>query len=299
MSASPEGFVKPPTPMILDLGGMLFGIGLALILTGFTTSQASSYYITNTRRKEPFLKAFVGLVMVLIFFSPILSLVGLFETLIQNFGNYGFKILPVTTRLGVFLAVLSGILCQFWLLYRVHVVAKKQKWVSTALLLPVMGSGALSIYQTVVRIKNPFASTSQARLQIVLPLSLCWTVATDLALSGTFIFFIYRNAQNVLQPSLQEKLKELVNVSVQACIPTTTFSIIALILSRVFPEDTVYVPPQVTLGPLYVFSMLYTLNSRPSLPQEECAAGPTTINVGKTAHETKLDFGASSELEVF
>ncbi|KAM0755436.1 hypothetical protein T439DRAFT_351224 [Meredithblackwellia eburnea MCA 4105] len=111
-------------------------------------------------------------------------------------------------------------------------------------------------------VHKPFDSQEAARLNILLPLALAWIAATDVTLSSLFVFFVYRDKNRVLSGAFRDRLTNMASIAIQACIPTATCAIITLILSRALPTVTIYMAFFVPLGPLYVFSFFFTLNSR-------------------------------------
>ncbi|KAM0756449.1 hypothetical protein T439DRAFT_30046 [Meredithblackwellia eburnea MCA 4105] len=268
MSSSGEfpPFVKPPRALILNIGSLFIGVGFSILLLGVLSAQSIRYYTeTSWRRHEPFLKCLVALILLSVFLSTTTVVIGLFQMLIENFGNYeALTHLSIFIRISTFASCFPGILSMFWLLHRVFAVSRRNKVLFGLLLGPVVGSAFLNLYQTVIRLKNPLLDNKDAGLIVVLPLTLCWTMGTDFLLSGSFIYWVYRDSNRALHATLRDRLRELANHAIQACVPTTICAMLALILSRVLTGTTLYVPFQVSLGPLYAMSMLYTLNSRPS-----------------------------------
>ncbi|KAM0756305.1 hypothetical protein T439DRAFT_321009 [Meredithblackwellia eburnea MCA 4105] len=255
-------WTPPPHRFEVAAGTILVGYSINLVLLGSILSQTTTYF-TKSSRSEPYLKGVILFLVTVIAAKHLCDLIGTYQLLVQNYGNYAvLGTLSGFFKAGIFLAIVPGLFCQCWLLHRVYVVSQRNKKLLVALLLPVLGALALNVYYTSVRVAHPFESTTTGRLKILLPLWLSWTAATDLLLSGCFIYSVYRNAPEVLHPKLQVMLRQLVSVSVQACAPQTTCAVIALIVSRASPNTTVYLVFQVLLSPLYVTSLLYTLNAR-------------------------------------
>ncbi|KAM0756447.1 hypothetical protein T439DRAFT_345199 [Meredithblackwellia eburnea MCA 4105] len=292
-SYSVPPFYPPPYEFVLNIGGLLFGVTVGLVLIGVIICQAIRF-LSESKRREPLLKCLISLVVVVQACDPISSSLGLFDELVKNYGNYtnGEK-LSVYFRVGLFVNSVPGIFFQLWLLTRVYTVSRKNKILTGSLLLPVLGSGTLTLLNTATRLKRPFVRNDLAGLTVILPLTLCWVMATDLLLSTTFIICVYRESSQVIHDNLRAKLIRVGVVAIQGCIPTTLASVITLILSRAIPAASVYVDFQVLMSPLYIISMLYTLNSREDAVSEDdllctrCRSGSHMVSGGTASSTTQ------------
>ncbi|KAM0752285.1 hypothetical protein T439DRAFT_355147 [Meredithblackwellia eburnea MCA 4105] len=241
----------------VNLSSFLLGTGFAVLMLGIILAQTATY-LTRSHRREPYLQSLVLFLVFINILENVTGVAGILVVFVLKYGDMSaLEVLNGWTKACMLLSVVPGLFCQFWLEYRVYVISRRNKWVPTVMTVPVLTSTVFSIISMVYR--------KAARLTVLLPLGLAWIAATDFTLSASFCIFVYLDATKVLSGDFRERLLHMASIAIQACVPTATCAIITLVLSRALPQVTVYMAFFVPLGPLYLFSLLYTLNSRDTL----------------------------------
>ncbi|KAM0748423.1 hypothetical protein T439DRAFT_327692 [Meredithblackwellia eburnea MCA 4105] len=190
---------------------------------------------------------------------------GLYENLVVHFGDFKgiFRLVERGPwfKTSTWLAIFPPLLCQFWLLFRIYQVSRKNWWATASLSLLVIAATVASILASAARSKF-FSDSYSFLLKICFPLFAYTTLVTDILLTATFIGFVLRLQPEVIHPGFRSVLGRMILVSVQGCLPSTLATIGMTIAYELRKETLAFIPFQILLAPLYVISVLTTLLSR-------------------------------------
>ncbi|KAL0576000.1 hypothetical protein V5O48_005967 [Marasmius crinis-equi] len=176
----------------------------------------------------------------------------------------------------VLLSGFIGLIVQSFLAYRVYVLSRKNIFVVTLVLLPVLGLFAV----TVAYFAKAWHFTTFAELALVGGFSRAVNVlgaVSDLCITSALSFYLWSSKSGM------RKTDAIVNRLILFCVRTglltTACAILSLITISVLPNTFVYITFYSTLARFYSVSLLTTLNARADLRSQTSGTTHSLANV--------------------
>ncbi|KAF8272715.1 hypothetical protein EI94DRAFT_1717772 [Lactarius quietus] len=182
-----------------------------------------------------------------------------------------------TERIGLFLTVLTSTPVQLLMLWRCYYILKKRLHFIIPILLLLLGSVALALFDTVglfwgmFKGKNP--SSSHGFWCLLLYSSLCSTL--DIILSSILFYYLIQSRKRVYADHAVQWISRLLIILWQSAIPPTLCAVGLLLIyiasQNLSPgEMQMWYPTlQAMIGKLYVLSHFYNINARPLFVGEQ------------------------------
>ncbi|KAJ7688363.1 hypothetical protein B0H17DRAFT_654790 [Mycena rosella] len=145
-------------------------------------------------------------------------------------------------------------------------------------------SFGLGIYTTVHLFQNPaLTSISTRGFLIISGLVQGLAALNDIAITGALSYYLHARRSSL--PSSEKLIDTLIVYAVSRGVLTAIAQIMFLVLNVALPHRQFWLPFHMTVGKLYVNSVLATLNVRQTLTQSGIQLGPGISFVGKNNAE--------------
>ncbi|KAJ7607537.1 hypothetical protein FB45DRAFT_1040219 [Roridomyces roridus] len=268
------------------LGPWLIGICISLVLQGVVLTQLVKYF--ETYRRDPLLlKALVGMVGTLSLLSSVQYFTIIWVEAIVHYGHlrsyealvYGSWLEGVIPLFTAFrMLVVQGYFC-----YRLFVISKNRYI-----------AAALSAIFSFALIASVVCTAYIARGPLQFDLMYVWYEVFLIAglvgailLTGTTIYFSLKNRRQTTSQTTG-----LINTILTLAIQSAAPAAICAVLNLVIVHTVIRGGPAVTIvmPKVYVFSMMWTLNSR----EEDVLEGQRRLSTSSAAHRGLTEKAATS-----
>lgn len=254
LKADPEAFMGP---WLLGLVGLTF-------MMGILTSQVTKYFSTFGYESMRLFMLVVSCA-VLSVAQWLVILIAEWDWFVKNYGDWRrFAMVPWESSALPAITWLTVFTSQLFFASRCYTLYGHSKLIFGALLFGMtVCLGIFEFFAAMIAI-DPFNHLILNKIAIY---GFSFNVATDVAITGLTLWKV-RQAGNMYSPKTQHGLRRLRNMTLEAAVPPT----ICVILNSGFyfgmGNKNLISHWFAILSPtLYVWSMMFTLNSRPTIRQ--------------------------------
>ncbi|KAH9986895.1 hypothetical protein BJV74DRAFT_843398 [Russula compacta] len=192
---------------------------------------------------------------------------------VTGFGNMNHLASPYASAFDVpIIGSVVSLSVQFFFVYRIWVLGKKETWWLCFIICLVSTVDALAAFTggTYVHVHGKFATGRI--LKILATIWLAGNTVSDMLIAAAMVYHVVkRRAGNDRFGS--HALLSMVILTVETNIMTTTGSVVSLLMVVMYPEKNWYVCPTAVLGKLYSNTLLVSLNNRISIRNASVACG--------------------------
>lgn len=170
--------------------------------------------------------------------------------------------IPKTFHIAESLSSLIVVFAQGWQLHRTLVVSRNNRFIGAAGLVMLAVSLAATILFIFGFTKVTGLSPTAAIIKVWSPFTSWVKVVLDLFLSASFTIYVLRAERKAMDATLRHRLRSLAVTALEAFLPCTFLALGRAIAGYAYPSTTLFAALLIVLAPLYVCSILATLNAR-------------------------------------
>ncbi|KAI0263730.1 hypothetical protein BC834DRAFT_290537 [Gloeopeniophorella convolvens] len=247
------------------VGALETGVIIALFMRFLARSEAENIYV----------KLMVSLVTFVAFFQTGVTFAVWWKISVLDFGDWSSAAIPAwPQKVHSNLTTLIATPVQLFFVWRCWYLLKRRWFVALPLISMVLGSVVTSSLVLVILFRIQFKTTDTPSLLLdsfftCFALSLAFSAALDIAVTGILLVFLIRSRSDVYTRRFRRILSQLIVITWESAIPPCTCALAALITClRGAPFVSYWaVALQTILGKLYLISLFVTLNGRASLAE--------------------------------
>lgn len=276
----------------------MWGIVSAVFLSGVVIAQAYTYF-TSEEEDSPWLKSYVGFLIILSLVEGVCDVVILHFRLIMHFGNYLRSMYGTGTQdfIVLFIRPVISASCQGFFAHRSY-KSTKNIWVAIVLAAGVLGtlsSGFASGAIVCVYFKTLSASV-RVKLDITVQVYNWLSAMVDVMISLVFLYSMFKLGKSEYAGT-DSVLRKLMIMSFQTASLTTIFALCAAIVSKAQGPSGNWVTFFASFNSrIFVITVLYILNSRPQI-RARLDGTPSTHGGKSFGRKSKAGEGAG-QIEV-
>ncbi|KAJ7167210.1 hypothetical protein C8R43DRAFT_984506 [Mycena crocata] len=248
------------------LGAGLIGLVLSTIIYGITWLQVFSYYTKYSSRDGPFLKTFVGVLMVLDTFHVALLVMLMYHYTVTNFGDY--LVLMHNTWPLVWQAFVGGVLevsVEMFFAYRLYHLSGRQIVFPIVVGILCLAKLATTIGFTVIGLEiSTFSLAGQLETWSIASLSTA--IGCDTVIAVSLIYYLRKS--NTGFKGTHRAINLLITYALNTCLLTSIFNIVCMTMWIKENTTMIYATFYFILVRLYSCSFMSTLNGRESVRKE-------------------------------
>jgi len=180
----------------------------------------------------------------------------------SGFGNFEHLTSPYATVFDVpMIGSVVSLTVQFFFMYRILVLSKKESWWLCVLIFLSSIVGAIAAFSGGVytHVRGKFATG-----RILKMLALTWLTGntiSDLLIAAAMVYYLAKRRVREEYAS-SHALVSIVRLTVETNIITTTVSVASLLIVSLYPDKNWFFCPTAVLGKIYSNTLLVSLNNR-------------------------------------
>ncbi|KZV67218.1 hypothetical protein PENSPDRAFT_736646 [Peniophora sp. CONT] len=264
-------------PLGPSLGALEVGVFVAYFLSGMNAVQAFIYYQSEFHNDSRYIKSLIALVVGIEMLHSGLIGAFVYNTTIDNFGNYlALDRTPWTMAISIPIGGLAQAIVQLFFAFRVYVVTRKRPWI------PLL-SGTLTLIHFSCSIVGGVESarhsisefTVQYRYLVIL--GLVGGASADTINTTTLVYALFRARGQITQS--RKMVERLILWSTETGLLVTAVSFLGLILVFALPKTPAWLVVVLVFAKLYSNTMLATFNGRVALRSSGTRAHISVLTV--------------------